>query len=199
MTNTQLREFLGLVKEFLIDWERMDAKKRNPFSGDTLNSLVKDGLQFHRSKAYWHYKRLIVEETPSTGIWYSGIGKFGCMPQVFNFSDLILWCSKMFDSTNRVIQVGEGGKTPIYLTPHIFQKMSRLPTTNHDLKLAEEDSFISNNGGGEKVLKEFLRSPTKGEAIPTQIDIDLLANPYKEFTWLFTYLVGQESNTFVLK
>ena len=48
------------------------------------------------------------------------------------------------------------------------------------------------------VLEQFIRALLKGEENLTHIEIDLLDNPYTEFTWLFTYLVGKDSTTFVL-
>lgn len=42
------------------------------------------------------------------------------MSKVFNFSKLILLCSKRIDLTKRIIQISEGGKAPIHLSLFIF-------------------------------------------------------------------------------
>lgn len=117
------------------------------------------------------------------------------MPKVFNFSKLILWCSQKFDSTKRVIKVGEGGKAPIHLCPYIFQKMLRFPMPSCDLELSKVNSFIANNGGGQNILEQFLRTPIEGRTNPCQIEIGWLDKPYREFPWIFTPLVRQDSTT----
>ena len=40
--------------------------------------------------------------------------------------------------------------------------------------MAEADTFISNNGGVEKILKEFWGALVEEEENPTQMEIDLL-------------------------
>ena len=77
---------------------------------------------------------------------------------MFSVPELVLWCSKRFDTTSRVIQVGEVSFPPLRLSLIVFQSMLRLPKKNKELKelkLVEVDSFIANNGGMKKLLSHF--------------------------------------------
>lgn len=81
----------------------------------------------------------------------SRLVKDGCMPKVFNVLELVLWHSKCFDATRRVIHISEVGFPLVSLIPIVFQKMLRLSKLNKELKLAEANSFIANNGGLKKL------------------------------------------------
>ena len=64
---------------------------------------------------------------------------------------------------------------------------------NTELKLLEEDSFIENNGGPKKLLSYFRDALSGIKTNTYQFDTDLLKDPYKEFTWLFTRIMGQDT------
>jgi hypothetical protein len=60
-----------------------------------------------------------------------------------------------------------------------------LPSTNKSLKLPEADAFLDSQGGGSNVLKDFMISSAKMPNNLSTIDISLLEEPYREFSWLF--------------
>ena len=54
----------------------------------------------------------------------------------------------------------------------------RLLASSHELRFPEVDSFIENNGGGQNLLKKFLRTP-RWKTNTIIIEFDLLVEPYK--------------------
>jgi hypothetical protein len=48
----------------------------------------------------------------------------GCIPEVYDFKELISWCIDKFDKNQRIIQLQ--GESPISLAPSVFKKMLRL-------------------------------------------------------------------------
>ena len=80
------------------------------------------------------------------------------MPEVVSGLELVLWCSKNFDATIRVIHDSEVGFPSVCLSPIVFQNMLRLPKPNKELKLIKVDSFITNNGFLKKLLSHFTDS-----------------------------------------
>lgn len=111
-------------------------KKKEPLYGCTCNSLAKNAKDFHWSKAYSWYSRLLIEDKPSSHLWTTGLVKVECMPEVvFSVPELVPWCSKCVGATKRIIHVFEASMSPISLSPTIFQKMLRLPNPNEELKL----------------------------------------------------------------
>jgi hypothetical protein len=83
------------------------------------NSLASNKV-FHWSKDYGWYSSLAVEENHSNTLWMTRLAKVGCMPEVFSVPKLVLWCSKRFDTTKRVIHVSEASISLISLGPIVF-------------------------------------------------------------------------------
>jgi hypothetical protein len=63
----------------------------------------------------------------------------------------------------------------------------------------EADEFLKANNGGMELLEIFLINPTSDSRNSTQIEVCSFKYPYKEFAWLFTRIIGQESMAFVPK
>ena len=70
--------------------------------------------------------------------------------------------------------------------------MLRLPDPTLIFKNAEADDFLKSHSGGMELLESFLMSPTS-DTNTTQVEVCSLKYPYKEFTWLFSRIIGQES------
>jgi hypothetical protein len=74
-------------------------------------------------------------EKNSNQIWTSGISLAGCIPEVYNFKELISWCIDKFDKNKRIIQLQ--GESPISLAPSVFKRMLRLPESMMNFKGTE--------------------------------------------------------------
>jgi hypothetical protein len=72
-----------------------------------------------------YYSTLPPLEKNSNKIWTSGIASAGCVPEVYDFKELISWCIDKFDKEQRIIQLQ--GESPISLAPSTFKRMFRLP------------------------------------------------------------------------
>ena len=81
-------------------------RKKEPFYGDTYNSFDKTNRNFHWSKEYSWYSGFLVDDKSSSHPWMTELTRASCMTKVFNVPELVLWCSKHFDTTTRVIHVG---------------------------------------------------------------------------------------------
>lgn len=88
------------------------------------------------------------------------------MPEVFRVPELVLRCSKRFNTTKRIVRVGDSIVPPINLSPLVFQKMLKLPKLNKELKLPKADAFITNNGGPKRLLKYFTDSLSRVKNFP---------------------------------
>lgn len=104
-------------------------KKREPFWGDTCNSLAKIVKDFHLSRLFGWYSKLRTKEKRSNRLWTVELVKVGCMPKVFIVPELVFWCSKCFDPTKRVIHIGEIGFPPISLSPLVFSEYVEVTET----------------------------------------------------------------------
>lgn len=80
------------------------------------------------------------------------------MPKFFGVPEFMLWCSKCFNQSKRIIQVRHSAIHPVSLNPLVFHRMLRLPNPNKELKLSKVDDFITNNGGPKRLLTYFTDS-----------------------------------------
>jgi hypothetical protein len=100
-----------------------NRRKKEPFYGDIVNSLMHQNKEFHWSTTYQWYSSLTPEQKVANNIWTTGLAKVGCMPEAFDFRELVSWCASRFDSKHRMIQVVPEGRNLILLTPKVFRKM----------------------------------------------------------------------------
>lgn len=75
----------------------------------------------------------------------------------------------------------------------LFIKMSRFPTPHRVLKVSKENEFIKKKGGFTEPLIIFIKKPSPTSMDSTQIVLNMLAKPFKQFAWLLTRIVGQGS------
>jgi hypothetical protein len=97
------------------------------------------------------------------------------MPEDFDIKKIVSLCASKFNSKCRLIPIIVEGKNHILLTPNIFIRIIRLPTSNKFLWISEVDSFLDSRGGVVNLLKDFLASPAKMSIDTTQVDINLLS------------------------
>jgi hypothetical protein len=98
-------------------------RRKEPFCGDIVNSLMCQDKDFHWSVAYQWFLSLTPEQKLKNKIWMTGLVNVGCMPEVFDFRELVSWCACRFDSKSRTIRVAVEGKNPSLLTPKVFKRM----------------------------------------------------------------------------
>lgn len=67
-----------------------DKKMKDPFCGDTSNSLAKVDIEFHWSRAYHWYSELRPEDVSSKCLRIVGLVKVGCIPKVFSVPYCVL-------------------------------------------------------------------------------------------------------------
>jgi hypothetical protein len=125
----------------------------------------------------------------------SGIALAGCVPEVYDFKELISWCIDKFDKNQRIIQLQ--GESPISLAPSVFKRMLRLPEPTMTFKSVEAKDFLKTKNGGFELLQDYLEDPTILPEDLSSIQVSSLKNPYREMVWLFARVVGQESTTTV--
>lgn len=105
--------------------------------------------------------------------------------------EFVWWCAKHFDPENRII----GAVKPISLSPMVFHRMLRLPEANKEFRITEANGLITNQGGPKRLFPQFTDSLSRIKTNSFHFDIGLLKEPFKEFSWLFALITGQESTT----
>jgi hypothetical protein len=62
-------------------------------------------------------------------------------------------------------------------------------------KSSEAYVFLKANHGGKKILDSFLMKSSDYSENSTQLEVCSLKYPYKEFAWLISRIMGQETMT----
>jgi hypothetical protein len=83
------------------------------------------------------------EEKKNDKLWTTGPVNDGCVPEVFDFKELITWCARRFDPRTRMIKVITKTKNPMVLTPKMFNKMLPLPCANKYFWLVDANAFLA--------------------------------------------------------
>ena len=145
-----------LAYDATISIQKMVGKKKKyPFCRDMLNSLEKIDKQFLLSRAYHWYSDLHANDVSSKFLRTTGLVNVGCMPEVFGVPEIMLWCSKHFDASRGVNQVGNNNIQRISLNPLVFHIMLRLANPNKEFKIAKADDFITNHVSPKRLLPYF--------------------------------------------
>jgi hypothetical protein len=71
-----------------------NRRKKEPFCGDTINSLARKDKNFHWLTSYQWFLNKILEEKKKNRLWTTGLVNVGCVPEVFDFKELVSWCIK---------------------------------------------------------------------------------------------------------
>lgn len=153
-------------------------------------SLDRERNEFQWFVAYkWHFE-ISQKENLKNKVWTSGIAKAECITEIFDIIELESWCTSMFDFKHKLLEVKLSGKTRVPLIPNIFIRMLQIPLLDKVLSLSETDSVLDAQAGEMNLLKNCLVQPSFEPDNPNHIDICMLVEPYKEFTWLFACLVS---------
>jgi hypothetical protein len=87
---------------------------------------------------------------------------------------------------------------PISLSPSTFSKMLRLFAPTMRFKSEEDDEFMKQHKGWNIPLSNYLEDPTCNPGT-SRIKVSSLKYLYKEFSWLFSHIIGLESTMFVTR
>jgi hypothetical protein len=63
--------------------------RKEPFCGDIVNSLAKEDKNFHWSASYQWFLNKSPEEKKNDRLWTTGLVNVGCVPEVFDFKELV--------------------------------------------------------------------------------------------------------------
>jgi hypothetical protein len=99
----------------------MSNKNKYLYFGDTFNTLGCEDHHFQWSQTYKWYLSLTLPEKELKKIWSLGIFLVGCVPEVAEFKEMVLWCVDKFDTERRIVQIQ--GNLLIYLSPSMFRRM----------------------------------------------------------------------------
>jgi hypothetical protein len=70
-----------------------NRRRTQPFCGDTVNSLAREENNFHWSTSYKWFLNKSVKKRKMEKLWTIGIVNVGCVPEVFEFKELVSWCA----------------------------------------------------------------------------------------------------------
>jgi hypothetical protein len=97
------------------------ASSPHQFCGDTVNTYGREDQNFDWSRAFSYY---IIPTTENQVIWTFGIAHAGCVPEVFDYKDLVSWCANKFIAEKRIIPLHDGSF--VSLSPQVFRQMLKL-------------------------------------------------------------------------
>jgi hypothetical protein len=115
----------------------MAAVAQQQFCGDTSNIFWREDQNFQWSRVYYYYS------SPSTKkevIWTSEISRAGCVPEVFDYKELVAWCIEKYIPSQHIIQLQD--HSPISLSPQVFRKMLKLPEPTLTFKGEDYNDFL---------------------------------------------------------
>jgi hypothetical protein len=111
------------------------------YSKDTLNSVGHEDQQLQWSQGHNYYKALSLAKKMMNLISITlRTSLVSCVPKVIDFKELIQWCTKKFNSENRIVQLQ--GKQPISLAPLVFTRILHLPKPTIRFKGEEDNGFL---------------------------------------------------------
>jgi hypothetical protein len=166
-------------------------KRRESFCGDTLNTFARENSENHWSKVYKKYSSLPTEERNANIVWTSGIVRAGCVPEVFDTKDLVIWCTDNFEKDQRIIKMN--GRSSISLGPPTFNQMLKLSKPTAIFKVEEAKNFIKAKNGGRDIFPQCLEDPSTMSKDLSLIQVSHLKKPYKEIAWFLARILGLES------
>jgi hypothetical protein len=98
------------------------------------------------------------QERDTNDIWISRIAKVGCVPELFDATKIVIWCTYNYKKNQRIIQLW--GQSMISLAPSTFNIMLRLPKPTMTFKAKEAKDFIKARNNGWDLLPQYLEDPT---------------------------------------
>jgi hypothetical protein len=64
--------------------------RKKSFCGDILNLLSREDQNYHWSRSFWYYAKIMDRE--NNKVWTPRIVLVGCVPKVFECEDIATWC-----------------------------------------------------------------------------------------------------------
>jgi hypothetical protein len=77
------------------------------------------------------------------------------MPKVFDFLEVMHWCSKKFNSKHQLVILKEVVKTHVLLGPSMFKSILRFLKPINVFRVPEVDTFLGTHGDGGSIYKEW--------------------------------------------
>jgi hypothetical protein len=121
--------------------------------GDTLNIFWREDQNFQRSIAYSYYSSPSAQKEV---IWISGIAHARCVPEVFDYKEIVAWCVEKYVPSQQIIQLQD--HSPISLSLQIFRKMLNLSEPTLTFKGEDCRDFLKMHHNGMELLLEFLEN-----------------------------------------
>jgi hypothetical protein len=165
------------------------------FCGDTLNTFAREDPKNHWSRDYRYYSSLSPEGNNSNDVWVSGIAKLGCVSEVFDAKDLVIWCTNNFEKDQRIIKLN--GWSPISLLPTNLSEMLKLLRPTSIFKAEKIEDFIKAKNGGRDLFPQCFEDPTTAPKDLSTFQVSLFKMPYKEMDWLLARVLGLESTAII--
>jgi hypothetical protein len=129
--------------------------RKKSLCGDTLDLFSREDQNYHWSRYYWYYAKMLDGE--NNKVWISIIVLAGCVAGVFECKDVVTWC------VNKIIynihDIPLHNSSHILLAPSIFREMLKLPEPNLVYKGEEARNFLKRKNNGLELLQEYLHDP----------------------------------------
>jgi hypothetical protein len=86
----------------------------------------------------------------------SKIVRTGYLPKVFDYKELVTWCTERYIPSQMIIQLWD--HSPISLSPQIFLNILILPEPMLNFKGEDSKGFLKKHENGLDLLHEFLEN-----------------------------------------
>jgi hypothetical protein len=73
--------------------------------------------------------------------------------------------------------------------------MLKLPESTLTYREEDANDFLRGKNNGNDLLHEYLKDPTMMPEDLSRIHVSSLKDPYREISWFFTRVMGQDSTT----
>jgi hypothetical protein len=131
----------------------MVAAYRQYLCGYNFKIFGREDQNFQWSRAYSYYSSPFAKKE---AIWMSKIARLGCVPEVFDYKELVSWCVGKYIPSQRMIPLWN--LSLVILLPQVFHKMMKLPEPTLTFKDEDSRDFLKKNDNGLDILPEFLKN-----------------------------------------
>jgi hypothetical protein len=121
-------------------------------------------------------------------IWTSGIAHAGCVPEVFDYKEVVSWCAEKYIPGQRIVPLRD--HSPISLSPQLFREMLKLSKPTLTFRGQDCKQFLEKHHNGLDILADFLEDPTTVPEDITRLQVSSFRNPFRKIAWLFTRITG---------
>jgi hypothetical protein len=83
----------------------------------------------------------------------------------------------------------------VSLSPQVFRKMLRLSEPTLTSRGEDYKEFLKNHDNELDILPKFLEDPMTVPKDIIRLQVSSFRNPFREISWLFTRITGQESTS----